>query len=204
MQYALTKFSNRAIAHRLLDVCEATYLGLEKRTGKVQVDRPDTVGFDTAPLRLVYGAFLPNPETDEGAATDLLGDLDGNILQVSLPGRVTYLGLEEIAPEAAVRFGGKYYVPFGALIRTRIPFADDLGQYAVTAYPYCDEESPEDNVVRREGILALKSEERRFMKRISPKNWRQWVDVAQVRRAAAQVYESDARGPDREHFACSS
>lgn len=184
MQYAYMPIGRERAMH-VIDACELFHLDRATAGEDILQDTPDAALRDEGCKRLVYGAFLPNKEVTEEKARSYLERAVGHVLQVSLPKRISFLGLDGIWIGNAVVRGRSLRLPVAALVTGSIEFARDKMEFGKTAYLHYANLSLIENILNRPGILSLKTAERRFPRAIREGNWREFVDEQRMIATAA-------------------
>jgi hypothetical protein len=187
-QYAIMPLTNgRKI---MLDACELQLLDMSAAGSSLPGDKEPTEELCNAPASLVYGAFLPAPRLDgsEAMAREHIAGCEGHSLQVSLVGKVSFIGLAGITMGPTIRLGSTFRIPIAAYVSSSIPFRTDKRAFAITAYLAHGNLDQTENILNRYGIFALVTHERRFRPgSITAANWTEFVDDDRMIETASAV-----------------
>jgi hypothetical protein len=183
MQYALIDVS--AGQSRIIDAHE--YKSLTTHGDDIKDMEEDE---DSMSYKIVYGSYKTQPEHRGDALTIALhmeeckgyglGHVTGDVCRsIELCDLVIYPPFERRSLD----------LPFAALIRTHVDLQVGTTQ-AITAFlRYAQQMTPGTNILNRNGLFAMKSQERRLPKgvSVSPENWLQFVDKDRALRAAQKA-----------------
>lgn len=179
MQYALWQLSDDK--RILVDANEMWLMNKYfESDDKVQPDViiPEDDAFST---KVVYGVFMHNPDFEEDVE-NYLCELKGYGLAAFVENKCTILGLEDIQTYKNT-LNERDIVPFAALITTTLEIPT-IKQFGITAFKRYGNIGSLDNILNREGLFSIKSEERRFLRKkdfqLTQDNWKEVVDESRA------------------------
>lgn len=170
----------------VLDACELAFLDKAQADIEVPAD-PVTSDFEAHPFALVYGAFIPNSDTQPKQAIEHLNACVQRTLQVSMAAKVSFCGLSGINIGATMPTRGAWRLPIAALVQGPLAWNCDMCGFGHTAYLHYVNLSLADNILNRAGVLALRMREDRFDGLITERNWQEFVDEARRDQIASRI-----------------
>ncbi len=185
-QFALAKIADH---EQLFDTNEVE--ALNHHFGAIgDAARPTDVDRAMWPLRLMYGAFLPQPflslDSAERALKEAVPKWHGWV-----KGDACFaLGICAIKTYPAVDFNGPR-IPVAVLVQASgdtFALMDGAAPQVISAFVRYANRTPTENLQERPGILALKGEEKNLKTpMLMLHNWKQSIDDARARRAAERI-----------------
>lgn len=185
-QYALTTGTDRG---RLFDANEVE--SLDRHFDAIgDAPRPSESVRASWPLRLMYGAFLAQPDLAIAGAQGSLNDAASK-WHGWVKGDACYvLGVCAIKAYPAVHFHG-IRIPAAVLVQAAqdtFALMDGMAPQAASTFVRYENLTPTENLHERLGILALKGEEKNLkVLPLTIDNWTQSIDDARARRIAERL-----------------
>ncbi|AWC30993.1 hypothetical protein R6231_14585 [Bacillus cytotoxicus] len=183
MQYAIMAINENL--NVLIDAVEVSALNdYGQREDEVKVCPLED---DVQQLRVVYGVFMPQPNSEREKIIKQVKESVGYIIShIELEqDSCCIVDMELVDIELYEQYGeGTYnprgqYIPFAALIRTdhAIP---QLKKRAITSFLRYGNMGALTNVLNRFGIFSIRDEERRIKKEVTVEGWKEFIDESRV------------------------
>lgn len=185
-QFALAKVADR---EQLFDAQEVE--ALDRHFDAIgDAARPTENDRAMWPLRLMYGAFLPQPFLSLNGAEQALNDAVPKWHGWVKDDACFALGVCAIKTYPAVDYHGPR-IPVSVLVQASedtFALMEGVAPQAISAFVRYSNRTPTENLQERPGILALKGEEKNLKTPLLMlHNWKQSIDDARARRVAERI-----------------
>ncbi len=185
MQYALIKVKNNSgeTSFRIISAVEISTIRSQKN--KIKVVELDE---EKAPLKICYGAFLPQPETDEKKAMEYISSAKGYMACSVYDGSCYHLGIIDIYSIGPIKRGMTFTIPVVGLLQTDLTIPPTKSRPLTVFLRYANL-NPYPNVLARDGLFGFLAVEKRLTKNkiVTKDNWCEFVDDSRLYRTAIKV-----------------